>query len=249
MLRMVQDVWNRVIANPGLTALGVLPIAAVFVIIPSVFPWRYGSEDFFVGVLIEGHGMLMDIVVIGIIVGTLGVAGERRREIRRYEEEIDDFRGWKSDEAMRRNSGNVRRLSRRRVDGLRLEDCYLRQAMLGDINLRSANGFGVDLQKAVVPGADLRNADLRRADLRHCDLSGASLGMANLVGADLQHANLSEANLERTILIDADLERANLRAARGLTVQQLSWVKTLRNAELDQHLKAELEMKYPGLIK
>ena len=38
--------------------------------------------------------------------------GEKRRNIKRWQEEIDDFRGWNSEEAKFRIVGNIKRLNR-----------------------------------------------------------------------------------------------------------------------------------------
>jgi len=76
---------------------------------------------------------------------------------------------------------------------------------------------------------------------------------------DLEEAGFSEANLTRTIIsanltgadfANANLEEAflfgsNLKGAKNLTIDQLSKVKTLYNAKLDEDLRKQLEEKYP----
>uniref|UniRef100_UPI003741F970 pentapeptide repeat-containing protein n=1 Tax=Methanosarcina mazei TaxID=2209 RepID=UPI003741F970 len=64
------------------------------------------------------------------------------------------------------------------------------------------------------------------------------------MGANLQEANLKGANLE-----GANLEGANLEGAQHLSLDQLSTVKTLRNAKLDNELLTTLKKKYPALFK
>jgi hypothetical protein len=46
----------------------------------------------------------------------------------------------------------------------------------------------------------------------------------------------------------ADLEGADLIGAHHLTIDQLSKVKTLRNAKLDKELLQQLRRKYPSLL-
>jgi uncharacterized protein YjbI with pentapeptide repeats len=64
-------------------------------------------------------------------------------------------------------------------------------------------------------------------------LRNAELNRANFNGADLHHADLQEADLE---------------GAENLTVDQLSKVQTLYNADLDPSLRVLIEKDYPHLL-
>jgi hypothetical protein len=87
----------------------------------------------------------------------------------------------------------------------------LRDANLGDANLRGADLRGANLGDANLRGADLRGADLRGANLRGADLRGANLGDANLRGADLRGADLRDADLR---------DAKNLRLPTGETWEE-----------------------------
>ena len=65
----------------------------------------YKTDDWYFNVLSEAHGMVLDILVIGVGVALLNKYSEKRRDISRYQEEIDDFRHWDSDEAAYRIAG------------------------------------------------------------------------------------------------------------------------------------------------
>ena len=75
------------------------------------------------------------------------------------------------------------------------------------------------------------------------DLSEANLGDADLNEDSLWDANLSEVNLD-----DANLIAANLINVRGLTIEQLSSVETLCEAELSSELLEQVRKKYPCLL-
>lgn len=146
-------------------------------------------------VLIETHGMLFDILLFGILLAIYEGILERRREklkaaeernnlIKRYEEEIDDFRGWHEPEAMYKNVGNIRRLNQLGVTEINLENSYLVKA-----NLR-----GADLTHAKLRKANLENANLQGAVLDHANLNGAVLYNTNLQGASIHGANLKGTN-------------------------------------------------------
>ncbi len=86
------------------------------------------------------------------------------------------------------------------------------------------------------------------ADLSGVDLSGADLRENNLSRADLRGANLSDANLYAN-LSGNNLSGADIGKAKGLTVEQLSKVKTLYKAKLDPELMEQVKDKYPHLLK
>ena len=116
---------------------------------------------------------------------------------------------------------------------------------------------GTALRSANLWGAHLEEADLTAAHLEGANLVWARLEGAGLLDAHLEGANLADAHLEGAFRVGAHLERANLRGAHlegleramGLTVEQLSTVKTLAQAHLDPPLREQLERLYPHLLK
>ena len=100
------------------------------------------------------------------------------------------------------------------------------------------------LQEAIFRRTNLEVAFLMQANLKWAFLVEADLEEANLTLANLEGANLEEANLK-----GADLEEANLKGAKNLTLNQLSKVKTLYNAKLDDELRIPLEKEHPELFK
>ena len=135
----------------------------------------------------------------------------------------------------------------------KLIDADLRYASLSHANLSNA-----DLSDAKLSDASLSHADLRKADLNDANLSDAYVYGADLSGADLSDADLSDAVLIGTVLSGADLigavlsganlSNANLIRVRGLTLEQLSSVETLCDAELSSERIKQVRKKYPHLL-
>jgi BTB/POZ domain-containing protein KCTD9 len=233
-------VSTSIIENPIAMAFFVLLISTLLVISITISYFEY-KDTFYEGVMVEAHGMLLDIAVIGVLILWLSQLGEKRREIKRYLEEIDDFRGWKSKEAGYRIAGNIKRLNRHGITQINLSQCYLNSTDLNGIKLR-----GAILQKAKLRGAELWEADLQGADLRGAELEGAILRWGNLQKADLRGAELEGtklwgADLKGADLQDANLKGADLRNVRNLTIAQLSTAGSLIGTLLDSKLKREID--------
>ncbi len=88
---------------------------------------------------------------------------------------------------------------------------------------------------------------------------GANLQWVYLKGVNLKEVDLQEANLKDAYLKDAYLEKANLKKANleaaflgeayGLSLEQLSKVKTFYDTKLDEKLLIPLREKYPVLFE
>ena len=124
------------------------------------------------------------------------------------------------------------------------QEADLRRANLEEANLKGSNLKGANLVKAKLVKAKLQTANLEQAKLKEANLKDTNFYHANLQGADLQGAELKGADLRR-----ANLEEADLNGSKNLTISQLSRVKTLYNAKLDDELRISLEKEHPELLK
>ncbi len=248
-------------------------LTATAVVIPISLPFYLNNTyEFLTNVVAEAHGTVFDLLIIGWFLLWINRLAERRVRNNRYREEIDDYLGWKSQEATHRIAGNIRRLNRNGVKekmrlteahlyganlagasleeadlwGANLEGAILRDAVLVSANLAGANLEGADLERADLRGADLRGAALKEADLERANLVGTDLRAVSLTSADLQYADLERASLERANLTGANLRGANLSHAdlRGATLEGAN----LRGARLEGANLIEVELKGADLL-
>ena len=215
-----KSIWDKIpkiVRTPIFVLIFAFPIWVIFAVFIKRFFNTFGE-----GLLIETFGMLLDVLVIGIIILWLNEIRDKKRrrelEIQRYQEEIDDFRGWDDKEATFRIIGIIKRLNKRGVTEIDLRDCYLVDARLISSRLQ-----GADLSNANLEGADLSESNLQGADLRRANFKGAYLNSVNL-----QKTNLLWANLQATSLFNA-----NLLGAKNIDAEHLSAVKTLYKAKFD----------------
>lgn len=107
----------------------------------------------------------------------------------------------------------------------------------------------LNLRMTHLERADLAKAHLERANLSEAHLEGANLYKAHLKGAILDGAHLKGANLIMSDFQGVSLQDAYLYDVKNLTINQLSKVKTLYNAKLDEELEEPLKEKYPILFE
>lgn len=133
-------------------------------------------------------------------------------------------------------------------DCLDICDVDLQGSSFVDANLESIFFLGTNLKKSNFTMANLKwtyldDADLIGACFAYSNLKGAYLRRADIRGANFEYAELKGANLE-----GADLRGTDLRKARNLSIDQLSKVKSIHGAKLDEKLLTSIKAKYPSLL-
>jgi len=86
----------------ALIVLGVL--AALYLVFPGLRP------DYWAGVYVEATGFLFDLLFFGVALALILRWQDRKHTIARYQEEVQDFKRWSTDEGRLRIAGAVRRL-------------------------------------------------------------------------------------------------------------------------------------------
>ncbi len=269
----LQGLFNDVIEKPILTSAIVLVLVTILVLALSLPYYINDFSSFWPQILVEAHGMIFDIAVIGILLFWLNQSGETRQRIRTYKDEIDDFRLWESEEAAFRTVGNLKRLNRHRVYEINLVNCYLGKTNLSYVNLKGSNLNSANLTNSSLIETNLENTrlnqtNLENSNLNQANLKGAYASGANfkdafliktqfegafLIKANFKNAFLMEANLQNSYLMGADFEnaslyKADLRGAKGLTLEQLTKAKTLYLAKFDDEILEQINSNLPELV-
>ena len=273
-VKKLRDFFNNISEKPILTTSLVFVILATLVATFSIPLFKDDPVTYFKSILIEAHSMLFDLAIIGILLLWLNKSGEKRIRIKRNQDEIDDIRFWKSEEASYKILANIKRLMRDDVNKLDLNNCYLKNINLNFANLKGSNLnyadlefcslIDVNLNHARLNQANFMNTNLNRANLSDSLLSGANLQKTKGIKTNFEKACLIKANLTDAFLIDgnfqhadltgADFDNANLympdfRGAKGLLAEQLAKAKTITKPKLDDDLLNEINTLYPDLLK
>ena len=138
-LRQLTQRFNYIVEKPLLTASLVLALVSIVVVGLSLPFYLDDAEGFGSQILAEAHGMLFDIAIIGILLFWLNQRGEVLQRIRTYQDEIDDFRLWESEEAAFRTVGNIKRLNRHHIFQINLVNSSLPRTNLSYVNLTGSN--------------------------------------------------------------------------------------------------------------
>lgn len=256
-----------------LLTTGIVLFFITLMIITLSYP-HYHSKDnhFYENLLVEAHGMIFDLLIIGLLLVWLNKIGEKRIRIKRHHEEIDDFRHWINEESSFRIAGYIKRLNKDNVYNLELFNCNLKNVNLNYVNLTGSNMNNIQLEDTTLQSAildnvrlnqgNMQNAKLQKARLRNAQLSGANMQFTTLIKADLTGANCIKTKFKGAVLIDAilvdamlagadftdtNLFKANLTNAKGLTAEQLAKSRNIYLAKFDAAIEDKLRLIAPAL--
>lgn len=223
---MTKSVKSKLKTSSALQPIVIALIIVLAIVISLSYKYYlYDTDNFFESILIEAHGTVLDIFIFGILFTFINSTRNKKLEIQRFQEEIDDFRHWNELGASYRIAGILRRLDKYKIDYLDLSFChlanaklkklYLKNAIFENANLENAELAYSDLQNATLRGANLQGADMRIANLQNADLRIANLQKANLritnfKGANLFNVNFMGSDMKTTNLENCDLATANL---------------------------------------
>lgn len=276
---------NKIISDPIKSAFVIFGIVTFIVVVltscwdflslrilPNTLIGLY-SKEFWENVLVEAHGMILDLAIIGVVILYLDYRRDEKASIDKWLEDIDDFRYWVANEATFKIVGTVKRLNSKGISSINLSDCCLRDANLSGVNLRGANLRGAKLESAnfrnaVLIDAKLEGSVLIHASMRGCNMGGsniersncreanfsgavlkdASLWRADFTDANARSADFRNADLKDVVFKGADLRSANFLGSRNLTTGQLLEASSLKDVKLDDHLKEAITGREPGLV-
>ncbi len=272
-MKRIQDLYNKIIQHPIRSAVTVLILVTIIVVGLSMPYYLKQFDEMYLNVLAEAHGMIFDILVIGILLFWLREQGEIKQRISQYKDEIDDFRMWESEEAAFRNAGNIKRLNRHGITKIDLVGAFLTKTNLSNVKLMEANLNTANISNTILLEANMQDARLNQTNFENANINQANLSKTFASGANFKDAFLIKANFEGAFLIktnfanaylmeanlrdsslteanfeDANLYKADLRGADGLSLEQLSKAKSLYLAKFDPELHTLLEKEMPDLI-
>lgn len=169
-------------------------IAIVIVIILGLKIYSQSEEEFdWIGFHTESLGMVLDIIFLGIIWAVFDHRRSKKLEIKRYKEELRDYKYWKGEEASYRIAGIVRRLNRKKFYDIDISMCNLKDATLFEVEV-NRDILGTNFSNAKLSGAIFKNIDLSQsifndALLVNAKFNGSILTYVSFKGASLNNAD------------------------------------------------------------
>ncbi len=213
-LRKLKELWHQV--EPYWPILFILVVWSGLLFGLRSFGGDYKNIE--QGIYAEAWGTLFDLILVVFVLGLFETMRNKKETIKRYIEEIDDFKRWDSDEARMRIAGIVRRLGKlgkHDIDfiGAKLNGFSFLQNDIRDISGSTFHShawtdFG---KKTLLDGSEFRGINCSKVTFSRSIFDGAILGLT------AENMQFSDSNL-----IDATFEGARLKWT-NVVVDEYDW--------------------------
>jgi hypothetical protein len=256
-----------------------LTILIVLLIIYNVDNGLDFNEDW-TDIAVEFHGLVFD----AIFAITLYLLYQRRENeatetrkkqlrIERWEEELEDYRGWIADESAVRILGILRRLKKAGVKDVDINDCSFKGRTIRDTIFPELSSGNASFEDTILDGVDIKNSNLdgayfKKANLNSCSFEnsefGSSFYLAELYNVDFSDAKWRKSFFDSSTLNEVKFNRSDLKNvkftnaslvnvdfsdAKNVTVEQLLVATRLLNPKgLSSDFIAQIEKKEPALL-
>lgn len=239
-LKKIIRIYEDIIINPVLITIIVFILTFIFVVTLTLH-FNFYSMRFFENVLVEAHGVIFDIFMLGVVILWLQQKGKNKVEKKRYQDEIDDFRGWNSEEASRRIRGNIRRLNSFGVTSIDISNCFLKSMDLRYTNLTGCYAWGADLSWTDMRFSSLVRGNFEDANFAFANLSGTEIKDAYFWKANMSNCNIRNSNLTNCVMLETDLSDSdftesaisNSSFANSNLSNTIFWDADLTNVDFD----------------
>jgi hypothetical protein len=178
------------------------------------------SKFAFHDILVSFHGLVFDLLVFGIILTIYEAISSDKETIKRYKEEINDYRFWQSKEAMFRIRGLIKRLVELKEKELDLSHCFL----------ETDKSFS---QYKNMVGWIFSGAFLRESKFMLSDLSNAQFYFTDLTSTTFTQVNLTNCKFGSAILVNTKFKKCDFTNVEldGAYVSDRNWFEKLKTNE------------------
>ncbi|MBL4280750.1 pentapeptide repeat-containing protein [Vibrio fluvialis] len=224
------------------------------------------NKDFWENVLVEAHGMVFDILIIGVIVIWLDTRRTTYNEKKSMLNELSDMSYLDLPEVNHRKVGMMHRLNNLGVKTFDVEELIITKVRvkgllleLSNFNFLKATGVTINETKFVETSlirADFSDTVIKSSKFLKCDMkkavfiqaktlgidySNSNLERARFMNADLQNAIFKGCNLREANFENANLRNANLKGAKYVRAEHLLKAKSIDYIVVDEEVTKKLK--------
>lgn len=214
------------------------------------------SKDFFENVLVEAHGMILDIAVLGVVLLWFEKRGATVQLVAQNKKAIAYLKFYRGVDASFRVYEAVRNLQELKCKTIALPNANLTDLQIQELSLEKANLQNCNFSRSTLERCEfvdceadaalfidaklkqtkfvrtkLRRAKFVNAKLNGCDFTTAEITNADFTKADLRSAIFKGVDCRGVHFDHADLTAANFIGALNLTQQQRDSAKSCKNAK------------------
>ncbi|WP_157686999.1 pentapeptide repeat-containing protein [Pseudomonas alkylphenolica] len=176
------------------------------------------SRGFWENYLVELHGMVLELAVVGGLILWLDSRRTGRSEIKRQLEDLSDYALLDAPEINLKKIGILKRLNDARVTNFNVANLSVFGMLLNNFEARNGKLIGLKVEQGVLKNVLFDGVMMRSSNFEGCEIKNSRFVGSNLLKSKFKGAVCRGASFERTILercdfTDCDLQSANFKGA------------------------------------
>ncbi|CAH6871573.1 conserved hypothetical protein [Vibrio chagasii] len=223
------------------------------------------NKDFWENVLVEAHGMVFDILIIGVIIVWLDTRRTTFNEKKSMINELSDMSYLDLPEVNHRKVGMMHRLNKLGVESFNIDELIIAEvkvkglivdaSTLNNLKVMRSSISETHFTETALLRADFSDTQIKSTKFLNCemkkavfiqakahgvDYSNSNLERARFMDADLQNAIFKGCNLREANFENANLRNANFKGATYVKAENLLKAKSLDYIVVDEEIKETL---------
>lgn len=187
---------------------------------------RYGlyeGREFWESVLVEAHGMILDIFILGVVVLLLLNRFEKKREISELHSKIEFNRHIKSEDAKYNIISAIGLLNKVNQTKFDLHQCDLSglimtKANLSGSSIHAAKFLNTNLKDSNFTKINGERSIFNKATLNNVNFNSSRLYRADFTNTKARSIHLNNCEIIRTNFCDSDLNNSDFRNSKLDTI-------------------------------
>lgn len=194
----------------------------------------YESTDFWENILVESHGFILDVFIIGFVFIIIMNHYEKRREIHELNNKIEFNRHIRTDEAKYTIFSAIGLLNKVKQTKFDLHQCDLSGLIMSKFNLSGSSIHAVNFTNSNIKESELRQVNGERTIFDNTNLTSSNFNSSRLYRAVFKKAkarssNFANSKIVRTTILESDFNNSDF---RNSWIDKTSFEKTiLKNAD------------------
>lgn len=194
----------------------------------TIYPnttWGLYNRDFFENLLVEMHGSIFDLIVVGVILYWFQLKKEERGRLNRAKEDLESLKFYYGKDSSFRFYSALRHLLSLGPKKVEIPEADFNHLKIDDLHLSDSNLIATNFYKSILSGVKLEFCDLEAANFIDSEIKKSTFIKTNLKRARFINAKLNGMNFKECDIRGANFKNAELKSAnfRGVDCSQVNF--------------------------
>lgn len=240
-------------------------------VLPNTILGLY-NKDFWENFLVEMHGIVFELAIIGVLILWLDSKRSKLGEITRLREDLEDYSTLDFPEINVKKLGHIKRLNEHNIknidvqnlvlNGLKVKGIIAEDSRLIGLTIIAGSIIGSNFKSMKMRSSNFQKSTIKSTNFESCDLlkgkfnesickgvdfTNSSLERAEFTNSDLQSSIFNGCDVREAKFDRANLKHASFHNAIHLTPELLLRAKSLDYVKVSDEIMAELIAKRPDM--